>query len=288
MPFVVRWLSRRPLWLLHWFGSVLGWGAYLLSPSYRNRFRAQAVQAGVAPAARRAAIAHAGRMVAELPWLWLRPAGSGLADRVAWRGEATLRAAHALGRGVVFMTPHLGCFEVTAQAYAEVHAAALAPITVLYRPARQHWLRELIGEVRQRPGLATAPATLAGVRQMLRALRRGEVVGLLPDQVPPAGLGVWAPFFDRPAYTMTLAARLVQQTGAVPLLAWGERLPRGAGFVVHLSGFDVPLPHDPQRQAESAAAVNRAMEQLIAQCPQQYLWGYHRYKQPRALPDPLA
>ena len=287
MAFLVRWLSRRPLWLLHWLGALLGWAAYLLSPSYRNRFRAQAAQAGVAPAARRAAVAHAGRMVAELPWLWLRPPGVDLAGRIEWQGGAALRAAHAQGRGVVLMTPHLGCFEVTAQALAQTYAASLAPITVLYRPARARWLRELMAEARQRPGLATAPASLAGVRQMIRALRRGEVVGLLPDQVPPAGLGVWAPFFGRPAYTMTLAARLVQQTGAVPLLIWGERLPRGAGYAVRVSAFDEALPDDPQRQAESAAAVNRAMERLIAQCPQQYLWGYHRYKQPRALPDPL-
>ncbi len=287
MPTVLRWLSRRSLWFVHTLGVLMGWAAYLLSPSYRNRFRHQAQQAGIDRADRRAAIGHAGRMVAELPWLWLRPPGAALAAHVDWDGEALLRAAHAQGRGVVFMTPHLGCFEVTAQAYAQMMAPALAPITVLYRPARQPWLRELIEGVRRRPGLATAPASLAGVRQMMRALRRGETVGLLPDQVPPEGLGVWAPFFDRPAYTMTLAARLVQQTGAVPLLAWGERRPRGAGYTVHVSAFDEALPADPRAQAESAAAANRAMERLIRQCPAQYLWGYHRYKQPRAAPDAL-
>jgi KDO2-lipid IV(A) lauroyltransferase len=117
---------------------------------------------------------------------------------------------------------------------------------------------------------------------MLRALRRGQAVGLLPDQVPPEGMGVWAPFFGRRAYTMTLAARLVQQTGAVPLLAWGERLPHGAGYVVHLSALDEALPVEAAAQAECAAVINRAMERLILQRPQQYLWGYHRYKAPRA------
>jgi Kdo2-lipid IVA lauroyltransferase/acyltransferase len=136
---------------------------------------------------------------------------------------------------------------------------------------------------RARPGLATAPATLAGVRQLIRALRRGEAVGLLPDQVPPEGMGVWAPFFGKPAYTMTLAARLVQQTGAVPLLVWGERLARGAGYAVHFLPFEESLPADASAQAESAAVINRAMERLILQRPQQYLWGYNRYKQPRAL-----
>jgi len=122
---------------------------------------------------------------------------------------------------------------------------------------------------------------------MIRALRRGEAVGLLPDQVPPSGMGVWAPFFGRPAYTMTLAARLLQQTGAVPLLIWGERLPRGAGYAVRVRPFGAPLPAgtDEAAQAECAAIVNRAMEGLIRERPQQYLWGYHRYKAPRTAPN---
>jgi KDO2-lipid IV(A) lauroyltransferase len=97
-------------------------------------------------------------------------------------------------------------------------------------------------------------------------------------------MGVWAPFFGRPAYTMTLAARLVQQTGATPLLIWGERLRRGAGYVVRFSPLHETIPADPAAQEEAAAIVNRAMEGLIRTCPQQYLWGYHRYKSPRAAP----
>jgi KDO2-lipid IV(A) lauroyltransferase len=120
---------------------------------------------------------------------------------------------------------------------------------------------------------------------MIRALRRGEMVGLLPDQVPPDGMGVWAPFFGKPAYTMTLAARLAQQTGAVPLLTWGERLPHGAGYVQRFFEFPGTLPDDP---TEAASAVNRAMEQLILQCPGQYLWGYNRYKAPREHPADAA
>jgi KDO2-lipid IV(A) lauroyltransferase len=96
-------------------------------------------------------------------------------------------------------------------------------------------------------------------------------------------MGVWAPFFGKPAYTMTLASRLAQQTGAVLLLAWGERLPGGRGYVVRLAPFEEALPAGGAAQAESAAAVNRAMERLIRRCPQQYLWGYDRYKTPRRL-----
>ena len=277
MQTLFRWLSRWPLWLLHALGAALGGLSYALSPTYRARFTRNVRQAGVTPQQVRGAAAEAGRLVGELPWLWMRPAGVSLLARVQWQGDAAIDAAHAAGRGIVFLTPHLGSFEVTAQAYAERYGAA-HPMTVLYRPARKAWLRALVDSARGRAGLATAPATLAGVRQMLRALRRGEAVGLLPDQVPPEGLGVWAPFFGRPAYTMTLAARLVQQTGAQPLLAWGERLPRGAGYRVHVAPYAEPLPAAP---AESAAAINRAMERLILQRPAQYLWGYDRYKAPR-------
>lgn len=275
---LLRWLSRRPLWFLHALGALTGWAAWLLSPSYRNRFNAQAAQAGVGAAARRAAVAHAGRMVAELPWLWLRPHDTPLQARIEWHGQAHLEAAHAQGRGVVLMTPHLGCFEVAGQAYARRYGQSQQPITVLFRPPRKPWLREVVTLARARPGLHTAPTTLAGVKQLLMALRRGQSVGLLPDQVPPHGLGVWAPFFGREAYTMTLSVRLAQQTGATLLLIWGERLPWGRGYQVHVRPWVQALPPD---AVQAATDINRAMEQLIAECPQQYLWSYERYKQPR-------
>ena len=279
-----RWLARAPLWLLHAVGAALGWLTYWASPSYRRRFNENARQAGIAPATARPAIAAAGRMVSELPFLWLRPAGEPVRPRLNWVGQELLTAALSARRGVVLLTPHMGSFEVTAQAIAQDFGAGFGPITVLYRPARKPQLRAWMDASRGRPFVATAPATLAGVRQMIRALRRGEAVGLLPDQVPPEGMGVWVPFFGRPAYTMTLAARLVQLTGALPLLIWGERLARGAGYTVHVSEFSEPLPDADAAQAESAAVINRAMERLIRQCPQQYLWGYHRYKAPRSGP----
>ncbi len=277
MAKLFQWLSAWPLSWLHGLGAALGWMAYGLSPTYRRRLDAHAAEAGVTPQAARAAVAGAGRMVAELPRLWLRGAESVPMRSV---GDELIEAALAEGRGLVLLTPHLGCFEITAQAYALRHGAH-HPITVMYRPARQPWLRAVMRGARDRPGMKAVPADLNGVRRMLRALKRGETIGLLPDQVPPEGMGEWAPFFGRDAYTMTLAARLVQQGGAALLLAWGERLPGGSGYVVHYERFIEPLPADARSQAESAAVINRAMEQLIMRCPEQYLWGYHRYKAPR-------
>jgi len=104
-------------------------------------------------------------------------------------------------------------------------------------------------------------------------------VGLLPDQVPPAGMGVWAPFFGRNAYTMTLAARLAAVKGVRVLLIWGERRRWGCGYVLHvrpwLDVVGAPLAHEPQA---AAAQINQAMQAVIGHCPAQYLWGYARYK----------
>jgi KDO2-lipid IV(A) lauroyltransferase len=280
---LIDWLSRRPLRLLHAWGAALGWVAYAFSPSYRRRLHANAALAGITPAERRASVAEAGRLVMELPRLWLRPADRPIADPVRWEGAEALEAQLVGGRGLVLLTPHLGSFEVAAQAYAE-RFGRRQPLTVMYRPARKAWLRELEETARARPALATAPASLAGVRTMIRALRRGETVGLLPDQVPPEGQGVWSSFFGQRAYTMTLAARLVQQTGAGVGIVWCERLPQGAGYVVHATALPEPLPPASAEQGgdEAAAlAINRSMEAIIRLKPSQYLWGYNRYKNPR-------
>lgn len=277
MLFVLRWLSRRSLRFLHGLGAVLGWAVYALSPSYRRRHRANAALAGIDTPQRRQAVAEAGKMVLESLRLWLRPAHVPIADPVHWQGAQIIEECLAGGRGLLFLTPHLGSFEITAQAYAQ-RFGAQQPITVMYRPARYRMLRELEEAARARPALATAPASIGGVRQMMRALKRGEAVGLLPDQVPPEGLGVWSPVFGKPAYTMTLAARLALQTGATVLLVRCEREPMGRGFVMYAE----PLPQPLDADLETAVRqVNEAMEHVIRQCPGQYLWGYGRYKTPR-------
>ncbi|HRZ62832.1 MAG TPA: lysophospholipid acyltransferase family protein [Rubrivivax sp.] len=291
MEWVLGWLARRSLRSLHALGALLGWLVWLLSPSYRRRLHANAAQAGLSPGQRRRSVAEAGKMGTEGLRLWLRPPDDPIADPIEWHGAALIDDALRAGRGLLLLTPHLGSFELSAQAYAE-RWGRLKPITVLYRPARHPALRALQERARARPALAAAPADLGGVRQMLRALRRGEAVGLLPDQVPPHGQGTWAPFFGRPAYSMTLAARLALQSGAPVLLARCERLPAGRGYRLSLSPLAEPIPaaaaDDDALQRAQAAVINRAMEQQIRQCPEQYLWGYNRYKLPRGSPPGAA
>jgi KDO2-lipid IV(A) lauroyltransferase len=267
-----RILSILPLWLMHGLGWLLGWVVFALSGVYRRRFLVNVRQAGFGPRQWLGAVGQAGCLVGELPRLWL-----GRPVTIYWDGVEHVEAALDRGRGIVFLTPHLGSFEIAARAYSE-RFGSRQPMTVLFRPARQASLRALVATARLRPGLHTAPTTMAGVKQMLKALRHGQSVALLPDQVPPQGLGVWAPFFGRPAYTMTLSARLAQQSGAVVMVAWGERLAWGRGYKVHVKPLAEELPAD---ATQAATRINHAMEQLIAECPQQYLWAYARYKQPR-------
>ena len=267
-----RLLSHMPLWALQAWGWLMGWIAFLASRDYRQRFLDNVAQAGVARGRWLPAVGASGQLIAELPRLWL-----GRPVPIFWSGAEQVQTALAEQRGIVFLTPHLGCFEVTAQAYAQRFGVHGKPMTVLFRPPRKAWLQEVVMQSRQRPGLATASTTLGGVKQLIKALKAGECVGLLPDQVPPEGLGVWAPFFGKPAYTMTLSARLALQTGAVVLLAWGERLSWGRGYVIHVSALQQALSPD---MVEAAAQINDAMESLILQQPQQYLWGYARYKKP--------
>jgi len=275
-------LSRFPLPLLHALGWVLGWLSFLASNRYRRRLMAHARQAGYGWRVALSSVGEAGKLVAELPRLWL-----GRPVPVGWEGAACIEAAQVQGAGVLFLTPHMGCFEIAAQAYAQ-RFGARQPVTVLFRPARQSWLRELMTTARDRPGLYSAPTTLAGVKQLIKALKASHAVALLPDQVPPEGQGVWAPFFGRDAYTMTLSARLAQTAGTQVVLVWGERLSWGRGYLVHVRLLNHVLAEALAAEpAQAARQINRAMEQLVRECPRQYLWSYDRYKQPRAATPPL-
>lgn len=265
-----RALAHLPLGMARALGGLAGVLAFALSPAYRLKLRTNLGLAGFTGhrIAWRAAI-EAGRMSAELPFIWWRRADE-LIGRVHCDDEAVLDQAVREARGILFLTPHLGAFEMTARWYGQ-----RAPITVLFREPRKESLGALLDAARTGGGVTPVPAALSGVRAMLRALRAGHAVGLLPDQVPAAGEGRWAPFFGEPAYTMTLPSRLVQASGAVVVLAAGTR--KAGGWSLCLERFEgEPTPE----------RINARMEALIRRTPEQYLWGYNRYKRPHGAPEP--
>ena len=277
---VLRLAARLPLRWLHCAGAALGWLAYWLSPAYAAHLRENLSASGVCPdaAARRAllrqVIAETGKGVTELIAVWF-----GADDRVAalvtcdaWE---IAEQARREGNGIIFLTPHLGCFESAAQ-----YAAQRLPITVMYRPPKLRWLEPLMITGRRRWRANAAPADLKGVRMLYKALKRGEALGLLPDQTPGIGEGVWVPFFGRPAYTMTLVNRLQKASGAAMIMAFSERLPAGRGYHLHLQRM-------PAADLDEAG-LNRAIEALVRRCPAQYLWGYNRFKVPAGAEQPGA
>jgi len=277
MLLLLRLLACLPLSWLHAVGRGLGRLVYALPGRYRNRLRANAAQAGYdSPAFARRAAAQTGAMIMELPKVWLRP--QHCLARTHSPDDEVVQQALAEQRGVLYLTPHLGTFEMVGR-----HCARLVPMTAMFRPARQPWLNAAMLVARATEHMHTAPANRQGVRECVRALKKGEAVGILPDQAPSKGDGVWAPFFGRPAYTMTLAGRLAQQHSVAVILCAAQRLPRGQGWRMHHLRLPEPLPQD---ATALATLINAHMETLIRRFPEQYLWSYNRYKIPASAPPP--
>jgi KDO2-lipid IV(A) lauroyltransferase len=275
-------LGRLPLGVLHAIGAVLGWAAYLASSEYRANLRENLKLAipGASATLHRSAIAHAGRQILEIAFLWQRPTDQVLALVREVSGWEAAEAALARGEGLMFLTPHLGCFEITAQ-----FIAARMPFTALFRPPKQAWLRPFMEAGRDRGDMRSVPTDLSGVRAMMRAIKRHEAIGLLPDQAPGKGEGVWDSFFGRPAYTMTLGARLSELANCTVFFMYGERLPGGQGFHIRFMPPSVPIEGE---LAQRVAAINRCVEDLVRSCPAQYLWSYKRYKRPAGAEPPPA
>lgn len=267
-------LAYLPLSVLQTIGQGGGWIAWRVSGSFKRlseeNFRNAFPE--VTPQMLRGAMLAVGQLFLEMPYWWVRRDDQALNKTVAPADWQLFEAALARGKGVILLSPHMGCFELLGPVYSSRHTS-----TVLFRPPRIRWLRDWIVTMRTRQKLKMAPANQTGVRSLVRTLLKGQTVGILPDQVPVLGEGVWAPFFGRPAYTMTLVQRLQSLTGAKIFVLGIERLGIGKGYKMHIAPMDELLPDDP---VAAATQINEALELMIRKAPAQYLWGYDRYKQP--------
>ncbi|TDR78391.1 lysophospholipid acyltransferase family protein [Paludibacterium purpuratum] len=281
-------LARLPLGWLQMLGALLGRLTLSLSASYRARMEENLKHSKILqnyqlfPKAVKQCAAETGKGALELAIAWCR-APRDIARMVqACDGWEHVEAAIAAGHGIVFVTPHLGSYDIAGRYIS--HRLPF-PLTAMYRPPKLAWLEPVMNAGRARGKGKTAPATGAGVRVLMKALKSGEATIILPDQVPGNGEGVWAPFFGRPAYTMTLVPRLAMVQGVETLLFYGERLAGGKGFKVHIRPLPEPFSGD---KMADAAVLNRAVESLIAENPLQYLWSYNRYKCPAGVEPPAA
>jgi KDO2-lipid IV(A) lauroyltransferase len=243
-------IARLPLPVLHGLGILLGWVVYLAPGRHSERMRANIYSSGLCKDARacrrllRQSIGESGKALMEVIIFWLRPYDKAMKLVKGTTGWEHIETALAGGK------PRLG---------------------KLMLAGRQRGLCKLV------------PADKSGVRALLDALRRGEGIGMLPDQVASKGDGVWAPFFGRPAFTPTLVASLQRKTGAAGFFGAAERLSWGRGFHIHILPMHTALPED---KTAAATLINQYSEEMIRRFPAQYLWIYNRYKRPGGAPPP--
>lgn len=255
------------------FGAVMLW----LPGSYKRRaqenLRFALPESGEQHLA--ACLKHVASLFLEMPyWYAARDSEQQIKAQAAKHDWSEVDALLVQGKGLILVSPHVGNFELLGPVFSQRH-----PSTVMYRVPRIRWLREWLLNLRSQSQLQMVPADVAGVRALAKTLKAGHTIGLLPDQVPIEGEGVWAPFFGQPAYTTTLVQRLQKLTDAPVVVLGAYRLPEARGFEIKHWVIESPWPDD---ATASAAKLNKALEQAILHEPDQYLWGYDRFRKPRA------
>lgn len=270
-------LARLPLRLNHALGACIGWLAWALPTEARRISLANlALCFPDKPDAWRRRVARAslmesGKALTEAPWLW-RAGASRVQELLAPNPEAEqiLRRAMQEGRGIIFASPHLGSWE-----FAGLELATRHPITILYRPPRQTVLEAVIVAGRSTTGARLVPADRMALRQMVRAIEARHCLGILPDQIPKSGTGVFAPFFGEPAHTMTLLGRLARRNEIPVLGIYVRRLPHGRGYRYEILRLGAEIYDSDDIRA--CTALNQAVETLVRSCPEQYAWSYKRF-----------
>ena len=277
LKILVRFLALLPLPLVRGVGQLLGSFAWAANRrmARTTRVNLELCFPGLTPGARaslgKASMQHTLQTVMEAGavWLWPVPRALELVQEVS--GLPLLEAAHESGKGVLVIAPHLGNWELFG---LFLNNCGCGQSWQLYQPPDSPELDRFIYQARSRGGASMVATDNSGVGELLKALRRGEIVGILPDQVPPPSGGEFATFFGRPALTMTLFNRLQQKTGARVLV--GVAVRSGAGFHVHI------IEPDPEIYAKDMPAalegLNASIEKIVREYPEQYQWEYKRFK----------
>ncbi|MBT8520399.1 lysophospholipid acyltransferase family protein [Polynucleobacter paneuropaeus] len=265
-------IAALPLCIVQIIGACLGLLAYIGSSSYRELFRSQydaVITSHRLQSRLWSAVMASGQLFSDSLWIWRNPKQAlGLVEIQNWE---LVEAAINEGHGLVMLTPHLGGFEIIPRVLAQHF-----PATILYRPSRQNWLNSIVEEGRAYPNMHFVPTNLNGVRQMTRALSKGEAIGILPDQVPSGGDGVWVPFFGRPAYTSPLPARLANRNKTPVIMFTAKRKNLGQGWLMQATCL-APFSENANL---AATEMNQAIEHAILKAPEQFIWAYNRYKHP--------
>lgn len=285
-PLAYRILAQLPLPILHLIGTLLGYLLWMIPNKHRDiaatniRLCLPELSNPLQRRLLRRAMVQAGRALAEGPLIWHGPERRVLNLLKRIEGYELVTEALTRGQGVITAAPHLGAWEVAGLEYSRLH-----PITSLYKTQKGDWDR-LIKAGRERFGAQLVPSDNSGVRKLLATLRQGETAGILPDQDPPAGSGVFADFFGIPAHTPVLLQRLARRTGATVVYMYAERLSWGRGFVLHFAAAPTDVDHEDDHVA--AHAINQGVETCVRLLPEQYWWAYARFRRrPEEAPEDL-
>ena len=172
-------------------------------------------------------------------------------------------------QGVLLFTPHLGNIEVLIN-----HLGATTNCTVPYTRPKNKSLDKIMKTSRDRAGVSMVDTNVSGIKQMLLALREGNVVAIASDQVPKKGAGLLSKFFNQDCLSMTLLTKLQQKTDCPAHLMYCERKLNGEGFIIHF-GNKIDLSGDLQ---EGVDKMNCEFEKCIMKIPGQYSWEYKKFK----------
>jgi len=269
--------SAMPLAMNHRIGAAIGWLAWTthtnlrtitlinLSLCFPDWSEEEKRRIG------KASLIETGKTLTESFWLWKRP-NSDVGERLTIvEGEHLLRAAQASSQGLIIATPHMGSWETCC-----LPLVTDEPVTCFYKPPRMNAIEPLIIAGRKNMGSELARLDPVGIKHVLKKLKQGSTIGILPDQEPDLANGCFTPFFSQPANTMTLLAKFADKTHSLVLFCYARRLPKGEGWHLHyLPPTEGVADRD---KAIATQALNTSVETCVLECPEQYMWNYKRFR----------
>lgn len=273
---LIRLLSLLPLAVTDRLAFVLGWLAWCL-PSRRHSVIESNLRIAFPDRSdlerrrlHRQHLVEMARLVLEsgAVWYWSKERICRHIRRVD--GHDHLSRARTSGKGFLMVSAHLGNWEIL-----NLWGSIEMPVVCLYKQPSDPRLDPVIRRSRERFGGRLVASGTPALRRIIEQLRQGGGVGMMMDQQPKQGEGVFAPFFRRPALTMTLVNRLARHTGCQVLLINTRRLGQGLGWSISITPADERIADaDPVRSTES---LHEWLEDAIRANPAQYLWSYKRF-----------
>ncbi len=274
---LLKFLSLLPLFWLRYIGSLVGIVGLKVSKKNAKRLKENLLNAGICTpenidvVAQKTAIETGKTVVESLCITWQNSQAQIASLVVEAINFEAVEEASKLGKAILFITPHLGNFEIVAS-YTQKRLKK--KFTVLYKPSKDKWFTRLMVEGRSRSGLTPVPTTRYGVLAMARALKNGEIAGILPDSVASESDGVWTNFFGKKVFATTLTAKLVKFDNVATFIVAPLRVKDG--FI----GNYVPFRTEETDTAKIVQEVYNELEKLILMAPTQYYWSYDRFRIP--------